>query len=104
MFCHDWGIWDAYRRNRTVPPGHKGTLNIEAENKGKWNQVEMLVKGNRIQVAANGVLVFDFTDKPEMLQASPIGLQLHSNARPQEFRFKGIVLSEAPGDELVTLR
>ena len=103
MFCHDWGIWDAYRRNRTVPAGHRGTLNIEAENKGKWNQVEMLVKGNRIQVAANGVLVFDFTDDPEMLQASPIGLQLHSNAKPQEFRFKGIVLSEEPGGGLVTL-
>ena len=104
MFCHDWGIWDVHRRNRLAPAGHKGTLNIEAENKGKWNQIEMLVKGNRIRVVANGSLVFDFTDDPAMLRESPIGLQLHSNAKPQEFRFKGIVLSEEPGDELATLK
>ena len=103
MFCHDWGIWDAYRRNRIEPAGHRGTLKIDGENIGKWNQVEVLVKGDRIRFVANGKLVFDFTDKPEMLKPSPIGLQLHSNGRPQEFRFKGIWLSETPGDGLVTL-
>jgi arylsulfatase A-like enzyme len=103
MFCHDWGIWDAYRRNRIEPAGHNGTLKIANENVGKWNQIEILAKGNRIRFVANGKLVFDFTDKPEMLKASPIGLQLHANGRPQEFRFKGLWLSEAPGDELVTL-
>ncbi len=38
-----------------------------------------------------------------MLQASPIGLQLHSNNRPQEFRFRGLILSTDPADQLVTL-
>ena len=103
MFCHDWGIWDAYRRNRIEPANHRGTLKIENENVGKWNQIEILAKGNRIRFVANGKLVFDFTDKPEMLKASPIGLQLHSNNRPQEFRFKGLWISESPGDDLVTL-
>ncbi len=103
MFCHDWGIWDAYRRNRIEPVNHRGTLKIENENVGKWNQIEILAKGNRIRFVANGKLVFDFTDKPEMLKKSPIGLQLHSNNRPQEFRFRGLWLSEAPGGELVTL-
>ena len=103
MFCHDWGIWDAYRRNRIEPANHRGTLKIENENTGKWNQIEILVKGNRIRFVANGKLVFDFTDKPEMLKKSPIGLQLHSNGKPQEFRFKGLWISESPGDELMTL-
>lgn len=100
MFCHDWGIWDAYRRNRVVPrgPGPK------VEKKGEWNQVEILVIGNRLRFVANGTLVFDFTDKPELLDKSPIGLQLHSNGKPQEYRFRHIHVCESPGDMLVTLR
>lgn len=99
MFCHDWGIWDAYRRNRVVPrgPGPK------VEKKGEWNQIEILVIGNRLRFAANGTQVFDFTDKPKMLQKSPIALQLHSNNRPQEYRFRGLVITENPADRLVSV-
>ncbi len=100
MFCHDWGIWDAYRRNRVVPRGPGPKI----EKKGDWNQVEILVIGNRMRFAANGTLIFDFTDKPEMLQKSPIGLQLHSNSQPQEYRFRNLYLSQKPEDRLVTLR
>ena len=105
MFCHDWGIWDAYRRNRTVPPGHQGTLVIPSEKKGDWNRVEFLVTGDRIRVAANGEQVFDFTDQADMLQPSPIGLQLHANNKPQEYHFRNIVISENPAAEsaLITL-
>ena len=92
-----------HRRNRIEPANHRGTLKIETENVGKWNQIEILAKGNRIRFVANGKLVFDFTDQPEMLKKSPIGLQLHSNRKPQEFRFRGLWLSETPGDDLVTL-
>ncbi|MCH2114694.1 MAG: DUF1080 domain-containing protein [Pirellulales bacterium] len=98
MFCHDWGIWDAYRRNRIAPmgPGPK------VENVGDWNLIEILVIGNRIRLVANGTLVFDFTDEPDMLQASPIGLQLHSNDRPQQHHFRGLVLTKDPTDQLIT--
>jgi hypothetical protein len=104
MFCHDWGIWDAYRRNRVEPAKQNGPMNDYApENKGDWNRIEILVTGNRIRFVANGILVFDFTDKPEMLQPSPLGLQIHSNERPQEFRFRGLILTANPADRLVTL-
>ena len=103
MFCHDWGIWDAYRRNCIEPAGLRSTMKIKNENVGKWNRIEILVKGKRIRFVANGKLVFDFTDSPEMLQASPLGLQLHANGKPQEFRFRGLWLSENPGDELATV-
>ena len=103
MFCHDWGIWDAHRRNRIYPAKHRGTYHPGAEKKGQWNQIEVLVIGNRIRMVANGKLVIDMTDKPEMLKASPIGLQLHSNGRPQEFHFRGLVLSKQPSDKLLTL-
>lgn len=100
MFCRDWGIWDAYRRNRVVEKGP----GPEAEKKGEWNLIEILVIGNRIRFAANGTLVFDFTDKPEMLQKSPVGLQLHSNGRPQEYRFRGLVITANPEDSMVTTK
>jgi hypothetical protein len=100
MFCHDWGIWDAHRRNRVVPGGPGN----EVEKKGEWNQIEILVIGDRIRFAANGKEIFDFTDKPEMLQACAIGLQLHSNAQAQEYHFRSLLLTEEPADQMVTVR
>lgn len=102
MFCNDWGIWDANRRNRVYPAGHAGTLQIKKENIGQWNRIEILVVGDHLRMVANGEVVIDFTDEPGMLQASPIGLQLHSNDRPQEFLFRGLVLTEKPTDKLLT--
>ncbi|MDP1563545.1 MAG: DUF1080 domain-containing protein [Pirellulaceae bacterium] len=99
MFCHDWGIWDAHRRNRVVPASD----GLQVENKGEWNQIEILANGGRIRFAANGREIFDYTDKPDMLQASPIGLQLHSNDRPQEYHFRSLILTENPGPLLVTV-
>lgn len=99
MFCHDWGIWDAHRRNRVAPVGRGNEL----EKKGQWNQIEILVRGDRIRFAANGEEVFDFTDKPEMLQACQLGLQLHSNGQPQEYHFRSLLLTEEPEDKLVTI-
>ena len=99
MFCHDWGIWDAHRRNRVVPGGEGGSI----EKKGEWNQIEILVVGERIRFAANQRQIFDFTDQADMLQASPIGLQLHSNGQPQEFHFRNLLISENPTSDLVTV-
>jgi hypothetical protein len=104
MFCHDWGIWDAHRRNRIEPAGLRSSMEIDAQKKRGLNKIEILVNGNRIRFVANGKLVFDFTDKPEMLKASLVTLQLHSNGRPQKFSFRGLWISETPGDELVTLK
>ncbi|MFM7150657.1 MAG: DUF1080 domain-containing protein [Gemmataceae bacterium] len=100
MFCNDWGIWDAHRRNRVVPvgPGPK------VEKVGDWNLIEVLVIGNRIRCAANGTLIFDFNDKADMLRPSPIGLQLHSNDRPQEFFFRKLYLVKDPVDQMVTVK
>lgn len=105
MCLNDWGIWDAYRRNRIEPSGHRGTFNPEGVEKvGDWNRIEILVIGDRIRFVANGKLVFDYTEKaPKMLKASPIGLQLHSNGRPQEHAFRGLVLTTNPVDALLSL-
>lgn len=77
---------------------------MQLERSGEWNQIEIIVQHERIRFAANGHEVFDFTDKPEMLQASPIGLQLHSNDQPQEYHFRHLYLSENPTGDFITVR
>ena len=52
----------------------------------------------------NGQLVMDYYEEPGILRSSPIGLQLHANDRPQEFRFRGLVLVDDPSDPLVTAK
>jgi 3-keto-disaccharide hydrolase len=103
MFCNDWGIWDAHRRNRVYPAGHNGTLQHPSEKIGDWNRIEVLVIGDRIRMVNNGQVVIDFTDQPGMLKASPMALQLHGNSKPQEYRFRGLILAETPEDRLITV-
>ena len=70
-----------------------------------WNQMEILAIGSRILLVVNGQEVADWTDpKPELCEAGPIGLQLHSNKVPQEVQFRGLILSEDPADTLITAK
>jgi len=66
--------------------------------------MEILATGNRIRLAVHGQLVADWTDpQPELCEAGPIGLQLHSNSVPQEVRFRGLMLSENREDRMITV-
>lgn len=102
MFCGDWGLFDANRRARVYPAGQQGSWEPSAERIGEWNLIEILVLANRIRVVANAELIMDFTDRPGILTESPIGLQLHANDQPQEFRFRGLTLTEDPENRLLT--
>jgi hypothetical protein len=104
MFCNDWGVWDAHRRDRVFPAGHEGVWLWDGELVGEWNQIEILVLGERLRMVANGRLVMDFRDDPEMLKACPIGLQLHGNQEPQEYHFRGLLVVANPTDALATLK
>lgn len=103
MFCRDWGLWDAHGRNRVFPAGHLGPYQPSLEKVGEWNQMEVFVKGNRLRVAANGQFAMDFTDAADRFESSPIGLQLHANRQPQEYRFRNLVLVENPTDAMATI-
>jgi type 1 glutamine amidotransferase len=101
MFPSGWGLYDLFRRN-----GLSGDQQGRARKAGRqheWNQMEILAIGSRIRFAVNGQEVLDWTDpQPELCNAGPIGLQLHSNQVPQEVRFRGLVLVENPQNVLVT--
>jgi len=101
MFPSGWGFYDLYRRNSIYQDDGRAK---KADNKD-WNKMEILAIGNRIRLAVNGQLVADWEDpKPELCEAGPIGLQLHSNPNvAQEVRFRGLILSENPEDKLITV-
>jgi CubicO group peptidase (beta-lactamase class C family) len=65
--------------------------------------MEILAIGRRIRHVVNGQLVADWSDpQPELCEAGPIGLQLHSNSVAQEVQWRGLILTENPQDVLVT--
>ena len=105
MFCGDWGIWDAHRRNRIYPPRQPQSIMWQhpSEKVGNWNRIELVVVGNQIRMVNNGHLVVDYFEQREDLFAAPIGLQLHSHTGPQKYLFRGLVLTENPENQLVTL-
>ena len=103
MFPSGWGLYDLFRRNSlSADQGGKAKAAMGARQHD-WNQMEILAIGSRIRLAVNGKDVLDWSDpKPEFCVQGPIGLQLHSNAVPQEVRFRGLVLVENPGSTLVS--
>ena len=62
------------------------------------------ISSNRIRHVINGKPVVDWSDpKPELCQSGPIGLQLHQNKVSQEVRFRGLILTTDPEDQLITV-
>lgn len=103
MFPSGYGLYDLFGRNGLPVDGGP------AKKVGKqhdWNDIEILAQGNRIRVAVNGVQVVDWRDpQPNRIKEGPIGLQLHSNDKPQEVRFKGLKLETFPKeDKLLTVK
>jgi len=101
MFPSGWGFYDLFRRNSIYKDDGRA---VKADNKGGWNRMEILAIGDRIRLAVNGQLVADWRDpKPELCEEGPLGLQLHSNKVAQEVQFRGLILSENPTDEMITV-
>jgi hypothetical protein len=102
MFPSGYGFYDLYGRNMIHQNQDK------AKKVGKqhdWNQIEILAQGNRIRFVLNGVLISDWREpEPDRIKEAPLGLQLHSNPKPQEVQFKGLTLETFPEDKLTTLK
>jgi hypothetical protein len=102
MFPSGYGFYDLY--------GRQGIHNNadKAKKVGKqhdWNKMEILAQGNRIRFVLNGVLISDWREpEPDRIKEAPIGLQLHSNPKPQEVQFKILTLETFPEDKLITVK
>ncbi len=102
MFPSAYGFFDLYRRNSIYTD--KNGVAKKAGKQHDWNRMEILAIGNRIRHVINGKLVADWSDPhPEFCESGPIGLQLHMNHVPQEVRFRGLILTTNPQDQLVTV-
>lgn len=103
MFPSGWGMYDLYRRHGLPVDGGPGR---KINKQHDWNAIEVLAQGNRVRVAGNGVAIVDWYDpQPDLIQAAPLGLQLHSNNVPQEVQFKNIVIETFPKeDRLLTVK
>lgn len=103
MFPSGWGMYDLFRRMGLKVDGGPGK---KAGKQHDWNHIEVLAQGNRVRVAANGVAIVDWRDpQPELIEAGPIGLQLHSNKVPQEVQFKNLKIETFPReDRLITVK
>jgi len=103
MFPSGWGMYDLFGRNLLpVDPAPAKKVGKQHD----WNDIEILAQGNRVRVAANGAAIADWRDpRPELIQAGPIGLQLHSENKPQELHWKGLKLETFPKeDKLITVK
>jgi len=103
MFPSGYGMYDLFGRNGLPVDGGP------AKKVGKqhdWNDIEILAQGNRVRVAINGTQVVDWRDpQPDRIKEGPIGLQLHSESKPQELHWKGLVLETFPkADKLLTVK
>jgi hypothetical protein len=103
MFPSGYGMYDLFGRNGLPVNGGP------AKKVGKqhdWNDIEILAQGNRVRVAINGTAVVDWRDpEPARIKEGPIGLQLHSESKPQELHWKGLVLETFPKeDKLITVK
>lgn len=98
----EWGLFDLFgRRDLKVDQAPAKRVGHDYD----WNEMEILAQGNRIRLAVNGTQVVDWRDpKPDALYSGPIGLQLHANKKPQEVRFKKVVVTTFPEDKLITLK
>lgn len=93
-----------YRMDEKMPPEvRRGvTPKVNADkNIGEWNTFKITMKGDRMSVELNGILVIDNALLPEIPESGPIGLQHHGskkdgewNSPPSLVQFKNIYIKE----------
>ena len=72
-----------YRMDKNMPAEVKAavTPKLKADNPlGKWNHMEITLKGDRLSVILNGKQVIENAQLPDVPKEGPIGLQHHGQA------------------------
>lgn len=69
-----------------------------------FDKFELLVTGDRVQMAVNGKVAMDWVDPdPEFRQKGPIGLQLHWDKAHAQVHWRNLLVSDNPSDKLITV-
>lgn len=93
-----------YRMDEKMPPEvRRGvTPKVNADkNIGEWNTFKITMKGNRLTVELNGIVVIENALLPEIPESGPIGLQHHGSKKdgqwvspPSLVQFRNIYIKE----------
>ncbi|HEY2146868.1 MAG TPA: DUF1080 domain-containing protein [Pirellulales bacterium] len=93
-------VWNAETKRHTTPLSENGDELKKLINKGDWNDVVLVAKGNHVTYTINGHLMTDMIDEsPKALKEGVIALQLHAGF-VMDIQFKDIEiknLSESAG-------
>jgi hypothetical protein len=100
------GEFYGYRMDASMPPEIRAgvTPRHQADHPvGQWNRFEITVRGDRVSVVLNDILVIDQAQLPGMADRGPIALQHHGgkqdgqwNSPPSLLQFKNIFVRELP--------
>jgi hypothetical protein len=77
-----------YRMDKKMPPEvRRGvTPKVNADkNIGEWNTFKITMKGDRMSVELNGILVIDNALLPQIPEKGPVGLQHHGSKKDGEW-------------------
>ncbi|NLH29679.1 MAG: DUF1080 domain-containing protein, partial [Bacteroidales bacterium] len=84
-------LWSV-RTNESLPAEVRAAA-VPCENAdrpvGQWNAFDIVVKGDRITVINNGIVVIDNAYYPGLDVKGPIGLQHHGGINPQTGKLMG---------------
>jgi hypothetical protein len=93
-----------YRMDDKMPPEVRRAVTpvINADkNIGEWNTFKITLKGDRLKVELNGIVVIPDAKLPEIPESGPIGLQHHGskkdgewNSPPSLVQFRNIYIKE----------
>lgn len=94
LWCWSVGsgeLWSV-RNDRSLPAEVRaGAVPLENADKpvGEWNSFDITVKGERITVINNGIVVIDNALYPGLNVKGPIGLQHHGGINPETGKLMG---------------
>ncbi|MBW6536686.1 MAG: DUF1080 domain-containing protein [Mariniphaga sp.] len=94
LWCWSVGsgeLWSV-RNDRSLPAEVRAAA-VPSENAdkpvGQWNALDITVKGNRITVVNNGIVVIDNALYPGLEVTGPLGLQHHGGINPETGKLRG---------------
>jgi hypothetical protein len=94
LWCWSVGsgeLWSV-RNNQDLPAEVRAGA-VPSENAdrpvGQWNSMDIVVKGDRITVVNNGIIVIDRALFPGLEVEGPIGLQHHGGINPETGKLRG---------------
>jgi hypothetical protein len=94
LWCWSVGsgeLWSV-RNDRSLPAEVRAAA-VPSENAdkpvGQWNAFDITVKGNRITVVNNGIVVIDNALYPGLDVTGPLGLQHHGGINPETGKLRG---------------